>query len=403
MRLNKYKVQSDAIHNKFARMTQGLLVRLDEVLTVPLLGNTFANILSGTVLAQLLTEIHASEQLVLVLTMGLAMLILMFAEAMPKTIATLKPSLIAYASAPIIWVMLTCAYPLIYIITTINSKIIALFGVNDQQTPELISFSEYKIMVAEGMKHQRQPHHRMMMGVLELHELTVNDIMLTVSKIQFLDINEDEESLLRQLTSCPFSLLPVIEGDIENILGFVKIRECIHMIITHQFSKEKLRLLIQEAYFIPEKTLLHTQFMRFQELQKKVALVVDEYGQLQGLVTLKDILDEIWVADTQLQALAQEHEVIRFSNNSWIFPGHLPLHTLKRLLGWSIPTRDATTMSGALIEYMECLPQHGTSILLNGIIYEILQVSQNTLIKIKGTPLQSMKLIKAAEENSVGP
>jgi Mg2+/Co2+ transporter CorB len=395
MRLNRYKVQADAAHNRFARLTERLLTRLDKVLTVILLGNTFANITAGTILVHLIEDLNFSEEFALCSPIILTIIILMFAEVLPKTVATLKPTLFAYTFAPIIWIMSIVLSPFTYIINAVNTKIIALFGLGQDQPPELISFSEYKMMVSEGMKHQRQSHHRMMMGVLELHELTVNDIMLTRSKVHVVDINKDSEAVLKQIVNCSYSVLPVIDGDIENILGMIKIKDCIHMILTHKFSKEALKALIQEAYFIPEKTLLHTQFMRFQELKKNIALVVDEYGHLQGLITLKDILDEIWVAGTQLQELGKEHEIIKFSNHSWIFPGHLPLHTIKRLLGWIIPTRDATTMGGALIEYMECLPQPGTSILLNDVVYEILQVSQNMIIKIKGSSLYH----KEAQEN----
>jgi Mg2+/Co2+ transporter CorB len=388
MRLNRYKVQADATHNTLAKLTEGLLERLDKILTVILLGNTFANIMTGTLLVHLLEEIDASEQITYLAPIILTIVILLFAEVMPKTMATIKPTLFAYACAPVIWLISILLTPVTMIINAINNKIIAVFGMNHAQSQEIISFSEYKMMVSEGMKHQKQSHHRMMMGVLELHEITVNDIMLTRSKIQVLDMSDTEEIILKEIISCAHSRLPVIEGDIENILGIVNIRECIHMILTNKFTKESLRSLIQEAYFIPEKTPLHTQFMRFQQMQKKMALILNEYGHLQGLVTLSDIMDEIWVADIQLQDIAQEHEVIRLSEHAWIFPGHLPVHTLKRLLGWSISTRDASTIGGALIAYMECLPQPGTSILLNGIIYEILQISKNTIVKIKGISLE---------------
>lgn len=385
MRLNRYKIEVDAQKNSLAKLTKFLHTRLDKVLTVILLGNTLANILLGSVLTYFLQEINAPEQWRPVgAPLVLTVIMLLFAEILPKTLATLKPAKIAYWCSPFLSFLMLIFYPFIWVMTKINDLMIKKIGI-DKKAQEIISFSEYKLMVEEGMKVEQQTHHQLMMSVLELHELTVNDIMVARSKIDVLNLDDNDEQLKKQLIECNHDIMPVIQNDIENIVGIIDVKSCIRLILKNEFTKGKLYILMKEPYFIPEKTALHIQFIHFQQEGKKFALVVDEYGSLQGLITINDILDEIWVTDAEIQQLAKDHDITRITNNSWLLPGHLPLHTLKRMLGWNIPSREASTLSGSLIEYLECIPQPGACILINGVIYEVLQMSKNTIIKIKAT------------------
>ena len=378
--LNRYQIQSER-----ATWTNKLLIklldRIDEVLILILMGNTFANIWSASMMSFYLTEHDFSPELVWLAPLFLTMIILIFAEVIPKTLATFQPKKVAGLCSWLLNVLLFLLYPAIWIIKHFNQWFLRSIGVNSTHVNQKISFKEYKSMIAEGLKHEQTSYQHMMLSVLELHELTVNHVMVARSKIEMIDLKQSIEHIENFLMHSRHRWVPIVEGSLDQILGFVRIQACIPFLVSKTLTMGKLKELMIEPYFIPEKTPLSVQYRHFHREFRKIGLVVDEYGGLLGLMSIEDILNHLSVEDFSLM----ESSVYKESTHEWIIPGELTLSAFRRVTGVEIYCELATTIGGALIEHFEYVPDAGTDLIIDEITYEVLQTSRQQILKIRVT------------------
>ncbi|MBM4222852.1 MAG: DUF21 domain-containing protein [Gammaproteobacteria bacterium] len=380
LRLNRYKIQAQkpSLLNK---ILIHLLNRLDEVLICILLGNTFANIVSASALSSYLTHHDASPEVIGIASAILTVLILLVAEVFPKTIATFNPDksarYVAYPLRILLWVL----RPVVLIIRYLNIWFLKRMGIEKTHPEHQISFREYKFMISESLKHERTSYYDMMMNVLELHELTVNDVMVMPPKMVVLNIEAPLEDIVQLLISSPHQWLPVIEGSMDCIVGLLKVQDCLSDLLMQTLDRDVLRTVMTTPYYIPEKTPLSVQYRHFQRETRRIALVVDEYGELLGLISMQDILDQLIGTDVAIL----ESEISQEIPNEWIIPGELHLSAFRRITGVEIESEHASTIGGVLIERLESVPEAGTSITIDGTTYEILQSSNQRILKVRAT------------------
>ncbi len=378
LRLNRYQIQSEK-PTPTNKILIKILDRIDEVLILILLGNTFANIWSASMMSFYLTEHDFSPEVVWLAPVFLTMIILIFAEVIPKTLATYQPKYVSELCCHLLNFLLFVLAPVLWIINYFNQWFLRTIGINSSSVDQKISFKEYKSMIAEGLKKEQTSYQHMMLSVLELHELNVNNVMTARSKIEFIDLKQSLDKAESDLIQAKHRWLPVVEGDIDQVIGILRVQDCISLLVNRALSLDKIRELAIEPYFIPEKTRLSIQYRHFHREFRKIGLVVDEYGRLLGLISAEDILNHLSVEDFSLM----ESSLYKESSHEWVIPGELSLSAFRRVTGLDLHCKLANTIGGALIEHLERVPEAGMNLTIDGIIYEVLQISRQQILKIR--------------------
>ena len=296
----------------------------------------------------------------------------------PKTLAALHPERFAYPASWLLAPLLKICYPLVWVVNIIANALLKGLGVSSKTTTsQPLSSDELRTVVLESSGMIPRRHRDMLLSILDLEAATVEDIMIPRHDVEGLDLDEDWNAILDQIRRSQYTRLPVYQGDIEQVIGLLHMRHVVGHLNRSEFNRDDLKQLIEEPYFIPEGTPLHTQLLNFQEQQKRIGLVVDEYGDLLGLVTLEDILEEI-VGEftTDPMALARKH-ITPQENGAYLIDGSTPIRILNRSLGWDLPTHGPKTLNGLIMEYLESIPEPGTSFLLSQHPVEIVKISGN--------------------------
>jgi Mg2+/Co2+ transporter CorB len=233
-------------------------------------------------------------------------------------------------------------------------------------------------------------HQRMLTSILDLESITVEDLMIPRSEIASIDISDDWDNILDQVRGTPHTRLPVCNGDLDNIIGILHMKKVAHSLAHGQLSRELLHQLAleREAYFVPEGTTLNTQLLNFQRDRRRIALVVDEYGDIQGLVTLEDILEEI-VGEFTSDPATLHKDIHREADGSYVINGAINVRVLNRTLGWTLPTDGPRTLNGLILEYLETIPEAGTGLRLGDLAVEILQTGDNAVKTARIRPFET--------------
>jgi len=379
MSLNRYRLRNLANKNhKGAQKAQRLLERPERIIGMILLGNNFVNILAATI-ASIIGIRLLDDAGPWVSTIVLTCIILIFAEVTPKTIAALHPEKYALPSAYILEPLLKLSTPFVWLINKITKAIFKLIGISaQQQSTTSLSSEEIRIVVNEASSMIPKQHQRMLISILDLEKVTVEDIMVPRSDVTGIDIEDDWNDIRKQLASSQHTRLPVYAGDIDHIIGIIHIRSAINLFQQEEDNKDNLRSIINEAYFVPISTPLHTQLLNFQKEKRRIALVVNEYGDIQGIVTLEDILEEI-VGEFTSDPAANIKDVHKMEDGSYLVDGSASIRELNRLFEWALPTDGPKTINGLIIEYLETIPEPGTSMLIADHPIEIVHTTKNTI------------------------
>ena len=388
LRLRLSKVAADSKKSILAKMTQQLLKKMDMVLPMILLGNTFANILVGSLLSSYLLINDISGTILIVAPFLLSLFILIFAEILPKTLATLYADKVAYIASPLITVLFTLTKPITTALSQINQLLLNFFGVSAQNKNDFITRDEYKIMIEQGSTLNKQFHHSLMMGILELNDLDVNNIMTTRHSIDIINIQNDIKTIKKSIVNCKHDNLIVVDGNIDTIIGTLKLKEGWQLLIQDKFSLIQLKNAIEAPYFIPENISLPKQWQQFQLHDKKVAIVVNEFGETLGIVTKNDIVQEIFVNSQSSDYNTLDLGIANVGKNKWVVSGSTGCHHIKKLYKWPLLDDEADTIGGSLTNYLETIPQPGTCIKKDSVIYEVLKVDQHKIIKIRVTKVE---------------
>jgi len=379
MSLNRYRLKHLVEKgHRGAKLAMDLLKRPDRLLGIILLGNNFVNILASA-LATIIALRLLGETGIAVATGLLTFVILIFAEVAPKTLAALHPERIAFPAAYIYTPLLKILYPLVYLVNILANGLLRLLGVKpDQVKHEGVSVEELRSVVRETSKLIPQKHQDMLMGILNLENATVDDIMVPRNEIFAVDLEDDWDDILKQLSTCHRTRIPFYRDDINNIVGVMHMRRIINLLTHDELTRENLEKGIREAYFIPEGTSLYQQLENFQHNKRRTALAVDEYGDVQGLVTLEDILEEV-VGEFTTTSHVSNQNIQTQDDNSCLISGNTHIREINRSLGWHLPVNGPKTLNGLILEYMEMIPEQGTSLMIAHHPIEIIKTQNNAV------------------------
>ncbi len=387
MTLNRYRLRHQAQDgHKGAIRAERLLERPDRLIGLILLGNNFVNILASSI-ATLIAIQLGGEGAIAIAAALLTLVILVFSEVTPKTLAALQPERLAYPSAWVYEPLMRLSLPLVWLVNSIANFLLRRLGVSPEQgTDSALNPDELRTVLHEAGHLIPRSHQKMLLGILDLEKIGVNDIMIPRNEIIALDLKDDEQTLLKLLETSYYTRLPVFEDSIDQILGFVHVRNLLRMLLREQdFSKALIKQTLREPYFIPSGTSLNRQLLNFQKNHRRAGLVVDEYGDVLGLVTLADLLEEIVgeFATDPANALPDVHPQ---EDGSFLVSGGASLRDLVKTMHWDLPTDGPKTLNGLILEYLESIPEPGTSLRVAGYPVEIIQIKDNAVRTAKVLP-----------------
>ena len=385
---------------KSAKLTAKLLAQTDKLLGSMLLGNTLLNVVAAALTQIIILRLFGQSELAIISgTLLITFVILVFSEIMPKVIAASYPERIALPSSYILAPLNKLFYPVVYVAMGMVHGFLWLLRikVNADQSKHKINLDELRTLVLESEQFLPRKHQRMLLNLVDIERIAVNDVMVPRNQIEALDLNATPEILREQLATCNHTLLPVYEGALDNIVGILHVRRALNLVQLDSFDPGELRELLHEPYFIPSDTPLLSQLQHFQERHTRLGLVVDEYGELLGLVTLENILEEI-VGDFTTQSPAQTGKFLRYEDGSLLVEGSTPLRDLNRKLGLHFPLDGAKTLNGLILDQLQDIPEAGTSLKIANYPIEIIQTQDRAVKVVKIFPAHAKASGTAGEK-----
>lgn len=383
MSLNRYRLRHLAKnkHKGAVRATK-LLEKPDRLIGTILTGNNLVNFAAAalaTIISQRLWPDNP-DLAVFVNTILFTLVVLIFAEVTPKTLAAIRPERIAYPASRILIPLQTLLHPFVWFVGAIANGLLRLGRVDvHNSTPDNLSTEELRTIVREAGTMIPKRHQHMLISILDLEKMTVNDIMVPRNEVVGLDLDDDIATLTKRLRTTQHTRMPVYRGDINNVVGMLHTRNISRFLNAGELLKEHLEKICREPYFIPESTPLHTQLFNFQKNKRRIALVVDEYGDVQGICTLEDILEEIVGEFTTDVVAASSPDVHPQEDGSYMVDGAAYVRDVNKALKWSLPTDGPKTISGLIVEMMEHIPDAPACLRINQYRVEILQIKDNTV------------------------
>ena len=385
MSLNRYQLRHKAREgHRGARLAEQLLERPDRLIGLILLGNNLVNF-SAASLVTLITLDLGGEKAVAIGTGIFTLVVIIFSEAAPKTLAALHPERLAFPAALVYYPLLKITYPIVWLTNAASNGVLWCLGVR-QSGSELQSLTreELRTVVFEAGSRISNRYRSMLLSILDLGQVTVDDVMVPHNEIIGVDLDDDDTEIENVISTSEHSRLPVYRDDIDNVVGILHLRKLANLAKT-ELTKPTLMRLLDEPYFVPEGTPLSTQLVQFQRRLERVALVVDEYGDLQGIVTLEDILEEI-VGEFTTDPADDIDDVVRESATSFLVDAAANIRELNRTQNWELPTEGPKTLNGLIVEQLETIPPPGTCLRANGYPIEIVEVDDNRVRLVRVGP-----------------
>ncbi|ROO29040.1 membrane protein [Salinisphaera orenii MK-B5] len=386
MTLNRYRMKhlSQAGHGGASRAAK-LLDRPDRLIGLILLGNNLVNIAASAVATMIGIRLFGDVG-VLVATVALTIVVLIFSEVTPKTLAALHPERIAYPAAYVYTPLLRVLWPVVMIVNMAGNGILRLFGVSPEDAAaHSLSSEELRTVVAEAGAMIPRRHQQMLLSILDMEKATVEDIMVPRNEIVGIDIDKPWPEVLQQLVDNQHTRLPLFDGSIDELHGIVHMRRVLALISNDELDRDALLRLAREPYFVPENTPLNQQLLNFQNQKRRIGFVVDEYGDIQGLVTLEDILEEI-VGEFTTDPATRVKNVYMDADDSYLVDGTASLRSLNRAMGWQLPVDGPRTMNGLITEHLETIPQPGTKLDVGSYVLEIARTRANLVETVRVRP-----------------
>lgn len=393
MSLNRYRLRHLVKEgNRGARLASALLAKTDKLLGVILLCNNFANAASATLVAVITVELFGEGEWVLMIgTLAVTFAILVFSEISPKVIAAAYPEKLGILCSYILYPLLKVLYPAVWFVNLFVGGLLRLLGVrvNFAESTQSLTMDELRSIVTDAGHFMPQKHRTILLNLFELEKITVDDVMTAHTMVESINFDAPIEDILQHISSSMHTRLPVRQGEHEEIIGILHVRKVIGRLREHlegnELDKDALLELIAEPYFIPSGTPLFNQIQQFQENQQRVALVVDEYGEFRGLVTLEDILEEV-IGDFTTQSPSRTGSYRREEDGSWLVDGSSSLRDLNKKLHLSFPLDGPRTLNGLVLEHFEDIPEPGTSFKIGTHRLEIIQTQDRIVKSVKIFP-----------------
>ena len=378
-RMNHLKHQGHA----GAERASKLLEKPDKLIGVILIGNNFVNFLAASV-ASSIAIVVLGNPAPLTTAIVLTLVVLVFAEVTPKTIAALYPEKVAYPSSILLGLLLKVLYPVVWIINFISNSFVKILGFHPQVDDSLqqLNPEELRSVVHESRSRVPKKRQGMLINILDLEKVRVDDIMVPRNEVVGLDIDADMPSILDQVANSHHTRIPVFKGSIDNIIGILHMRSVGKLMKVETLNKAILIQETIEPYYIPESTPLHNQLFNFQNRKMRLAIVVDEYGAVRGIVTLEDILEEI-VGEFTTDRSDSNREIHLQEDGSYLIDGSTTIRDLNRILDWTVESRGAKTINGLLMEILQSIPDSMVGVKLNGYYAEIVQIKDNMFRTIR--------------------
>lgn len=397
MSFNRYQLRTMAKRgHRGAILAERLLERPDRLIGLILLGNNLVNNLAATVVAIITLRLYG-EEWVAVAAGVLTLLMLIFCEVGPKTYGALHPRPIATSSSFVYVGLLWLLRPVVAIVTLTTNAALRLVGLRvDRQTQQTtLSQEEFRTVIAEAGVMMPQRHQQMLIAILDLERVSVNDIMIPRQDISGIDLEDDWEHILEQLRQTPHTRLPVFRGDLDNMVGLLHMKRVAQELARESLDRDRIAEIAaqREPYYTPEGTSLTVQLANFQRDRRRFAFVVSEYGDVQGMVTLEDILEEIVGEFTSDPATLSHRDVHREPSGALIVNASATIRSLNRSLGWQLPTDGPKTLNGLLLEQLETIPGSGTTLRVGALEMEVLQIADNVIrtVRVRSLPKSAIE------------
>jgi Mg2+/Co2+ transporter CorB len=381
--INRYRLRHQArLGNRSARLTEALLTEPERLFGVILACKTVV-LLATAALTALLALRGGGEWELIVSVSALAVVMLVLGEVVPKSLGARYADQLALPAAWLLTALVRVLYPITWLASRISQSLLRL--VDAHREPK-VSSEDLRTAASTVIPYSQQ---RMLGTILDLESATVEDIMIPRSEIASIDLSDDWDTILEVLRTTPHTRLPVCTGNLDNIVGILHMKKVAHALAHGELSRNALGDLAREreAYFVPEGTTLSMQLHNFQRDRRRIALVVDEYGDLRGLVTLEDILEEI-VGEFTSDPSTLHKDIHRDSDGSYVISGAINVRVLNRTLGWTLPTDGPRTLNGLILELLETIPEAGTGLRLGDLAVEILQVADNAVKTARMKPIE---------------
>jgi Mg2+/Co2+ transporter CorB len=391
MSLNRYRLKHlRKKGHKGARRATKLLKRPDQLISLILIGNNLVNFIAASLFTVIVIRLWGEAASVVIGPVILTLVFLIFAEITPKTIAAFHPEKIAYPASIILLPLMKLLYPVVISINFITNGLLRMIGIDTRkQSDENLSPAELRTIVDDAGVHIPQRHQGMLLNILDLEQACVEDIMIPRSEIIGVDLGDADEKILQQLRSLEFTRIPVYQDDINNVIGLLHQRY-VSRVIDEQgnLNRKKLMSKIREPYFTPETTPLHTQLVNFQQQKRRMGIVVDEYGVVQGLVTLEDILEEI-VGDFTSNIADEIKDIHPQQDGSYLIDGTATIRDINKTLDWELPSDGPKTLNGLLLERLESFPDATVGLFIDNYFFEIIEIKDNIAKSVKAIKKES--------------
>ncbi|NLD14533.1 MAG: HlyC/CorC family transporter [Gammaproteobacteria bacterium] len=385
--LNRYRLRHlQREGHKGAQRASRLLNQPDRLLGTILVGNNVVNILTASI-ATVVAVNFWGDAGVAIATTGLTIVLLIFGEITPKTLAALRPESIAFPASRLLSILMLLLYPVVWLTSAISNILIRMLGINPKErASDALSTEELRSVVREAGDDLPEERQEMLLGILDLERVTVNDVMIPRNEIIGIDLNDDLDHIVWQLRTTTHTRLPVYRDNVNQIIGVVHMRQIARLLTLNKLTHAVLEAACNEPYFIPEDTALSVQLLNFQKHKKRMGIVVDEYGDIEGLVTLEDILEEI-VGELSDREQTEEPDILQQDEHSYEIDGSAYIREINKALNWELPSDGPKTLNGLITEILESIPDGSVCVRIGRYLVETLETRDNRIVKARLTLL----------------
>ncbi len=404
MAVNRYRLRHLARGGSVgARAAEKLLGTPDRLIGLILLCNNFVNSAAAAIVTVISLDL-GGEAYAAVGVGAFTVVLIIFGEVAPKTFGALYPERLALPAALVYQVLLKLLYPIVWALNLVANALLRMAGISrDKVNSTSLSQDELRTVLAEAATVIPHRHQRMLMSILDLEQVNVEDIMVPRNEIVGIDASDEWDDILDRLRDIRHTRIPVYDGTLENLVGILHMKKVARMLARGEFARDHLVALARtrEPYYVPEGTSLNRQLLNFQRQRRRVAFVVDEYGDIQGLVTIEDLLEEI-VGEFTTDTSALHKDVHKERGGTFVVNASASVRTLNRKMGWTLPTTGPRTLNGLIIEYLETIPDAGTSLRIDNYSIDVLQTGDNAVKTVRLKPIVAPAPAAAADGSRPG-
>ncbi len=391
MSLNRYRLKHlKQTNHAGARRASRLLKYPDRLISLILIGNNLVNFTASAIVTVIGFRLLGDAGIAIA-TVIFTMVVLIFAEITPKTYAAMYPEKVAFPASRALKPLMKLFYPVIWLVNIFTNRILKLFGLDlDKDNDEQLSTDELRTIVGEAGPHIPARHQAMLLNILDLEQVSVDDIMIPRNDMFCLNLEDDDATLIERISTCDFTRVPVINGDLDKIEGIVHMRLASRFMVNGVLKRDTLLGHMREPYFVPEATPLHTQMFNFQKNKRRMGLVVDEYGDIMGLVTLEDILEEI-VGEFTSNMAEPTDDVFPQPDGSYLINGTATVRDINKALDWELPVDGPKTLSGLVIEQLEAFPEANVGLKIDAYGIEVLKTQGRIIQQVRAIAMPAIE------------